>query len=327
MQIADKFQIHYYLANDSHAMDAFIRNKCEAELLAIFQEVCASLGTSISIESLPYEEGGLREWWKVYGDNSAQINTTIAILALLITAITAALSRYPVSDPEKDGREKIIQELTIEEKKLILEEKRLILEKLRKEMGEGNPSQETIEQAAKTTEKNLKIQTRRSNFYKHLNTYEKATGVGFSVLDLNNQEIIKERLVIRADFTKYILLDNNLPTEEVEGALIEIVAPVLKEGNYKWRGIYEGEPISFSMTDAEFKNSVLQELITFQHGSQINCVLHIHRKLNEIGEIEITGWSVVTVLDKTDAGGTTETSQGKKYRAYKKFKKDQQTLF
>jgi hypothetical protein len=49
--------------------------------------------------------------------------------------------------------------------------------------------------------------------------------------------------------------------------------------------------------------------------------------LNEIGEIEITGWSVVTVLDKTDAGGTTETSQGKKYRAYKKFKKDQQTLF
>ncbi len=318
MQVADKFQIHYYLANESHAMNAFVRNKCEAELLAIFQEVCTTLGTSFAIESLPYEEGGLREWWKAYGENSVQINTTLTILAVIISAL--ALSRSPVSDPERDARDRVIQELTIEEKKLIIE-------KLKKEMGEGKPSQETIERAAKATEKNLKIQTRRSNFYKHLNAYEKATQVGFSVLDIQNQEVVSERLVARADFTKYILFDNNLPTEIIEGAWIEIVAPVLKEGNYKWRGIYDGEAISFSMKDVEFKNSVLQERVTFQHGSQINCVLHIHRKFNEIGEVEVTGWSVITVLDKADSGGTTETPQGKKYRAYKKFQKDQQTLF
>ena len=81
------------------------------------------------------------------------------------------------------------------------------------------------------------------------------------------------------------------------------------------------------MTDAEFKNAVLLEQVAFQHGSCINCVLQIHRKFNEIGEIEITGYSVVTVLDKTDGGKTHETPQGKKHRAYKKFVQDQRGLF
>lgn len=327
MTEADRFQIHYYLANDSHAMDAFVRNRCEAELLAIFQEVCSTLGTSITIESVPFDQGGLRETWKVYGENSVQINTTLTILALLISIANTALSRMPVSDPEKDQREKAIQQLTIEEKRLAIEEKRLALEKLRKEMKEGHPSPETIESAAKATELNLKIQSRRSNFYKQLSTYEKVTAVGFSALDADGQEVVKEHLVPRADFNKYVLIDNNLPTEAVEGAAIEIVAPVLKEGNYKWKGIYDGEPITFSMADAEFKNAVLQEQVAFQHGSCISCILHIHRKFNEIGEIDITGYSVVTVLNKTDGGTTMETPQGKRHRAYKKFIQDQQLLF
>jgi hypothetical protein len=327
MLVADKFQIHYYLANGSHSMDAFVRNKCEAELLAIFQEVCATVGTSFRIESTPLEEGGIKEFWKVYGENSTQINTTLAILALLISAVSTALSRIPIADPEKDAREKTIQELTIEEKKLALEEKRIILEKLRKEMREGQPTQESIENAAKAAEQNLKIQSRRSNFYKNLRSYEKVTEVGFSVLDAQNNAIAPERIVPRADFTKYILIDNNLPTQTIDGAIIEIVAPVLKEGNYKWKGIFEGEPISFSMTDAEFKNSVLQENITFQHGSCVNCVLQIGRKFNEIGEVEITGYSVVTVIEKTDGSSIMETPQGKKHRAYRKFIQDQQGLF
>lgn len=65
MTALDRFEIHYYLANESHAMDAFVRNKCEAELLAILQEVCSILGASIKVETIPLEEGGLKEYWKV----------------------------------------------------------------------------------------------------------------------------------------------------------------------------------------------------------------------------------------------------------------------
>ena len=324
---ADRFQIHYYLANDSHAMDAFVRNKCEAELLAIFQEVCTTLGTSIHIESVPHEQGGLRDFWKVYGENSVQINTTLAFLAVLISVVSTAMSRIPVSDPEKDEREKKIQELTIEEKRLAIEEMRINLERLRKEMKDGQPTQETIERAAKSAELNLKIQSRRSNFYRQLSNYEKVTAVGFSAIDSSNIDVIREHLVPRSDFRMYVLVDQSLPTETVDGATIEIVAPVLKEGNYKWKGIYMDESISFSMTDADFKNAVLLEQVAFQHGSCINCVLQIHRKFNEIGEIEITGYSVVTVLDKTDGGQTHETPQGRKHRTYKKFIQDQRGLF
>jgi hypothetical protein len=52
-------------------MDAFVRNKCEAELLAILQEVCAIIGSSIKVETIPSEEGGLREYWKILGDNES----------------------------------------------------------------------------------------------------------------------------------------------------------------------------------------------------------------------------------------------------------------
>lgn len=327
MNSAETFQVHYYLANESHAMDAFVRNRCEAELLAIFQEVCATLGVSISIETVALQEGGLKELWKALGDNKDQINTVLAIFAIVLSIATLASSRIPLSDAEKDARERKIQELTIEEKQLAIEERKLALEKLKKEMKDGKPSDEVIDGAAKAAEQSLKVQTRRSNFYKHLSNYEKVTAVGFAGLDEEKQPADLERIVPRADFHRYVLTTNDLPIEAVDGASIEIVAPVLKEGNYKWRGIYHGEAISFWMTDAEFRSSVLRKEVSFQHGSCISCILQIFRKFDEVGEVVVTGYSVVTVLEKTDGGVTVETAQGRKHRAIQKLIHNQQELF
>lgn len=327
MEIAKRLEVHYYLANESHSMDAFVRNKCEAELLAIFHELCTTLGVDVPIEALAHQEGGLRDYWKLLGENSTQITIAALIFSTLLSIANTVLTRIPVSDPEKDEREKQIQELTIEEKRLAIEERKLALEKLKKEAQQGIPSKETIEGAAKAVEQNLKIQTRRSNFYRVLSNHEKVTGVGFSAIDQNGKAIEQEKFVPRADFKRYVLITNELPVETIDGAFIEIVAPVLKEGNYKWRGIYEGESISFSMTDAEFKTSVLREEVSFQHGSGINCVLHIFRKFDELGEVVITGYSVVTVIEKADGASTYETPQGKKHRAYKKFIENQAGLF
>lgn len=327
MEIAKKLEVHYYLANESHSMDAFVRNKCEAELLAIFHELCTTLGVDVPIEALAHQEGGLRDYWKLLGENSTQITITALIFSTILSIANTILTRIPVSDLEKDKREKQIQELTIEEKRLAIEERRIALEKLKKEAQQGIPSKETIDGAAKAVEQNLKIQTRRSNFYRVLSNHEKITGIGFSAIGQDGQSIEQEKFVPRAEFKKYVLITNELPVETIDGAFIEIIAPVLKEGSYKWRGIYEGESISFSMTDAEFKTSVLREEVSFQHGSGINCVLHIFRKFDEIGEIVVTGYSVVTVIEKTDGASTYETPQGKKHRAYKNFIKNQTDLF
>ncbi len=35
----EKLELHYYLENDFHSMDAFVKNKAEAELLKVFKEI------------------------------------------------------------------------------------------------------------------------------------------------------------------------------------------------------------------------------------------------------------------------------------------------
>ena len=146
-------------------------------------------------------------------------------------------------------------------------------------------------------------------------------------MDQDNVPVANERFVPRADFKNHILLTNELPVESIESAMVEIVSPVLKGGNYHWKGVYQGKPISFAMTDAEFKNSVLRKEVSFQHGSSIECVLQVSRKLDEFGEVLITGYSVPTVIQKVDGEQKFETAQGRRYRAHKKFKEGQIDLF
>ena len=311
--LAEKLELHYYLKDESHVMDALVRNKCEAELLAIIFEVSDLLGIEVKIETGAYQEGGLKEIWEFFGRNSNQFTLLIFILTLI-------LSRVPLSDPEQDALTKEVSKLTIEEKKLSIE-------KLKRELKDGEVKNETTDAAVSALNGNLKVAARKSNFYKNLADYEKVTGIGLLPLDKFNQPTADEKHIPRSDFHRFILFTNILPTEIVEDAQIEIISPVIMEGNYKWKGMFRDEPISFSMNDAEFKNSVFREEISFQHGSIIECVLSIQRKFDEVGDVIITGYSVATVIRKTDGVATLETVQGKRYKAHKKFTKDQQDLF
>lgn len=327
MEKSENFQVHYYLLNNSHSMEAAIRNKCESEIIAIFQEICESLGVEITLESTAHLEGGLRDFLKLLGKNKEEITIVLAIATFIMSVLGFVSTRFPASNPQKEELDRKLQELSVEEKTLTIEEKKLAIEKLKTEINKGDVSKESVEKAAQAIGLSVKIQSRRSNFYKHLFGYEKITAVGFQPLDKNLNATDIEKLVKKTDFYLYILESNSLPVETIEDAKLEIVAPVLKEGNYKWKGIYEGEPISFSMTDEEFKYAVLSKEISFQHGSSITCVLQILRKLDEAGNIVITGYSVPTVIEKIDGTGSYKTPQGKKHKHAKKLKDSQQNLF
>lgn len=118
-----------------------------------------------------------------------------------------------------------------------------------------------------------------------------------------------------------------MPSERIENARIEIIAPVIKEGGYHWRGLYDGHVISFSMHDNQFKAGVLSRQISFSHGSTIECVLIIHRKIDEMGDVAITGYTVETVLAKGENYQFAETPQGRKYKFEKAHNRDQIELF
>jgi hypothetical protein len=62
----DYFQLHYFLKDDSHSIDAITLNKAEGELLKIFREVISILGleNEISFEATAIEEGGIKAFYK-----------------------------------------------------------------------------------------------------------------------------------------------------------------------------------------------------------------------------------------------------------------------
>lgn len=313
MEIVNKLELHYYFDDESHSMDAHIRNKCERELLAIIYEVASHLGIEIKIDSEAIREGGLKDLWKLFGKHSGQISVIIAIIALV-------LSRIPVSDKAQD-------DLKNEETKLSILEKQLTIAKLKKELNLGGPQAETVENIINSVNANLKITTRRSNFYKNVNHCHKVNKIGFSKLGVDNAVVGTESVVKKHDFAKFIFHSNELPTLTEEDAVIEIISPVLKKGNYKWRGVYNGETISFTMSDKDYKHDVLIKKVSFQHGSSIRCILKIHRELNELGEVNIKSYSVNTVLERLDGGAYEETPQGKRYNFNKKQIDDQRNLF
>ena len=306
-------ELHYHLRNQSHSMDALVRNKCEAEILAAFTQIAQQLGVEVKLESTAYREGGLKEIWSFLGSNNAQLTLLLAIIVLIF-------SRYPTSDPETKALNKEVLKLSIEEK-------RLNLQNLRREAGEKQPSADDVSDAARVIEGDLKVATRRSNFYRGLIGYEKVTAVGFTPVPQHQITTLDEKQVQRADFFKFIQLTNRLPVEVVDEVTIEIVAPVLREGNYQWKGQYNNQPINFAMLDEEFKSSVLLRKVSFQHGSTIKCVLNIHRKFDEVGDVKITGYSVSTVLAKLDDSEAEETPQGKRHRFAKKQAAGQGNLF
>jgi hypothetical protein len=99
-------ELHYHLRDNSHAMSAVIRNRSEAEALAVCLHIAAELGIPLQLESSAFTEGGLREIWQFIGQNNTQ-------LTLLLAVIVLVLSRIPVSDPEMDTLNKQVARATI----------------------------------------------------------------------------------------------------------------------------------------------------------------------------------------------------------------------
>ncbi|EOH9330705.1 hypothetical protein ACMEFY_000818, partial [Campylobacter jejuni] len=73
-------------------------------------------------------------------------------------------------------------------------------------------------------------------FYKKVENYEKIKKIGYQFNNSNE-------LIIEREQFKSFIIEENKDIETIEEAEIEIISPVLKEGKYKWRGIYNGEKL------------------------------------------------------------------------------------
>lgn len=293
--------IHYYFKGEQHLIDAHLRNKREAELLALYEEAAEILGVDLTVYAMPSKEGGYIEFWQFLADHNAAITSASAIVA----AVSIFISHLPKSD-------KLKRQLT----QLDIQEKELQIEKLRRELRdmEGEASQKTLDAAVDVLNGDNKAVTRRSNFYKSLSTSQDVQQLGIGRIGLEGRLVEDEVKVKRKVFPHFVLKTNRLPPLIDEDAVIELISPVLGEGGYKWKGLYQGQAISFKMADEDFQSAVLEKSVSFNHGTNIQCELIVGRKLDETGEVVITGYTVSVVMGIGDEDGVEETPQGREHK-------------
>ena len=147
--LANKLELHYYFddSDDSHTMNAFVRNRCEFELLQIYTELQKELELDVKVETEAFEEGGLVELWTFLADNAVQIT-------LLLTALSQAISRIPLRKSKLEKKDL----------KLSIEDRKLNIKVLKKELKEKEPDQITIQNLNFIIDSNPKILKHLSNY-------------------------------------------------------------------------------------------------------------------------------------------------------------------
>jgi len=313
MKTANKIELHYYLSNQSHLIDAFVRHKCETEILTIAKDLINAFGFDIAVLSEVPAQGGFIEGWKLAGENEEE-------LTLVASVISLVLSKVPPSN-------KALEKLQKENLKLGAKEKRSTIDKLKDELADGQKITATlIQSAAAFFEADFKLIKHKSNFYLALQKYAPVEKISTNIF-FDTTAIGKDKFVERTDFHKFILTSNKLPEQIIEDAVIELVSPVLKSGKYKWKGIYNEKVVVFTMKDEEYQKSVVKKEVSFQSGFSFQCILKINRVIDDFGVIQVRGYTVLTVLGKMHGNTVIETEQGKRFKRTKEDLENQLSLF
>ncbi len=304
----DTLEVHFYFHDETHTMDAFVHNRAEHELLHFASEVARVLDFRIEIETIPLDNGGRRTYLKfLRGQDGKFSPATIAFFVSLITAL--------LINPIGHGLEKLADKVLEDPQKTELEKQKLQEEVKGLQLDNEKKRMELDESKA--------IQKRRSNFYQKVDDYPKITTVSFTVVNDEKKPVSKEHKVQKADFKKYILATNDLEPLEIEGAEIELISPVLKKGKYQWRGIYQGDVISFSMGSAQFKQMVQSGEVEFKNGFTMRCLLEISRRLDNEGNEAASGYKIIRVDSYYENDTPVETPEGKHHRKVKEAEKQQ----
>lgn len=300
---SNTLELHYFLKDKSHRMDAIVQNTCEYQLLGIAKELAVKFNVEISIETCPLAEGGIRRWFKIVSKTE---NKSALITSALLIALLSAILITPLATVVSKATEKIIERIFEDKelKELEKEKLKLEIEKLRRE----------IELKNLQLDQNTVIKKRRSNFYESLQKDSKINQISFIIEDEKNIPTAEENIVDRINFKDFILISDELEPIEKDNAIIEIISPVLKKGNFRWIGILNGEQVVFNMKSNEFKTLVQTGKIEFKNGSSINCLLTIRKKIDNEGIEKIVGYDIMRVNHYFENDKPIETPEGKFHR-------------
>lgn len=294
--LSQKFQVHYYFDDESHSMNAFVRNRAEKDLLEAVKRVSEILESPNEVETAAYQEGGLIETLALIWIGKNALN-------YFSPAINEVLKHHFTKNKNDDA----IKEETLKSLQL-------------------DNGIKALDYEAKLTKalEDKVVRRHVSNYYSRIIGYEKVEKVGFKNLSVRTDEIV----IPRSAFQDFILVDDKTVTED-DDAEIEIISPVLKEGSFNWRGSYKEQRIDFSMGDSKFKSEVIKGEHQFANGFLMSCLLQITITFDEFGDEKRRNYSVRKVYGTKEAGVSELSLRpvGIKKVAQKKNNEDQGQLF
>ncbi|MBQ9454451.1 MAG: hypothetical protein IJU53_02130 [Thermoguttaceae bacterium] len=327
------FEVHYYLKDNQHVMDAEILNHCERELLRVIRKLsflCCLDEFRIETEAL--KEGGIRQLFKFNSNNPYHLALFTIILTQIFTVAFQPLNHIIKGFFQDDElREKNIQyfesmiEYSDRQKELDLLRK----QKLEKEIENYELKNELIRKKIESKEgkkHKQQINKARSKFYQELEEEERVLQIGYSFLNQDFDKREPEQVVERVHFHNFVFCDESLPPIIDEEAKIEIISPVLEANmSYSWKGRYKGKVHNFRMKSKDFMEEVEEKRMSFQKGSTLLCHLSIDRKFNRKGEEVLKDYNILHVLKHTVSQFSeyVETDDGKKLRKKKKLDEEQ----
>mgnify|MGYP003576279877 CR=1 FL=1 len=198
---------------------------------------------------------------------------------------------------------KELTQLQIENLKLDNEIKRKELEKLDLELLKeyGDLTDDKLKDSTNLVVKNYKISWRKSNLFRKLNNYPKVDSIEVQRLK-DKSPVGPPRKIARNNFQDFILKSDDLPNLVTENAIIDVISPAIKSGNFRWKGFYNNEIINFEMSHDQFKNHVLRGDIHFSNTFSIKVDMTQLRKIDNDGNIKATNTLVNRVTATIENG-------------------------
>lgn len=299
-------QLHYYLSGHSHSMDAKIYNKVESELLKIIEEVSKVLDLEILIEIQALEEGGLKAIYKFL--NKKKTKRQIVIIGTFFAGIVATVMSDVISDkiktdPEMEKLKKEKIELEIQKLKKELKSD-IEIDFIEDKKDEIEITPELIKNLSVYISEINKVKISKSKFYDLLTKESKIEKVSTQELNEKYEPISQEKIVPRKDFKYFIINEAEIESDYQYNIELEIISPVLKKSKLNWRALYNGEQITFTLKDENFRNLITNKSLQFSNGTKIVCELETKQKMSNEGVILTAGRTVFNVTKIIYADGT-----------------------
>lgn len=298
-------ELHYHLDKENfHEMDANIHNRCEAYIIESINHLADLFDEDISLDVSALEEGGIIDKLKI------TINNPTAKSVMLI--MTGALINHFISPSIiLDDTQKMLNRAEIVQK-----------------IKDGNYNDAEIKFVISG---DIKIITAKSKYYKELNKEPHVTRVSCSTIgEKCPAKALVSNGINKDDFDKQIIKNTNrIEIQEYTGTTVLVIAPVLsKVSKAKWRGVFNGEDVTFRVRDKEFLQQIYNKEVGFTTGTSLKCDVQITFKTmyDICGDVLSTTKEIIVTNIMSWYDGETFQRETKRYKR-KKNNDSQLSLF